>query len=116
MQQNTTDILQHLGYRECHRTGDPNDALAVLASSEYELLLIDWDMPGLYGIEMLKAIRSSSSLCSIRVLMITCNAGRDKITCAASSGVNGYLEKPFSAQLLQEKIATLCEKEKAGAV
>lgn len=115
-QQVTGNALQRLGFRNFHQTGDANTALAILSADEYDLILIDWDMPGLLAIEMLRAIRASSSLLLIPVLMITHKPGRDKITEAAGAGVNGYLVRPFSAQQLQEKIAGLGEEMTADAI
>ncbi len=116
LQQVTMDTLRQLGFSDCRQTGDPNTALSDLACADYGLLLVDWDMPGLYGIELLRAIRGSSSLCSIPVLMVTNDAGRDKLTEAAGSGVNGYLVRPFSAQQLMEKIKSICEEIRADVV
>ena len=67
-------------------------------------LVTDWNMPGLPGIDLLKAVRANPELASLPVLMVTAEAKREQIMEAAEAGVNGYVVKPFTADTLQEKV------------
>lgn len=67
-------------------------------------------MPGMTGIELLKAVREDPDLNSLPVLMVTAEAKKDQIIEAAQAGVNGYVVKPFTATVLQEKIEKIFER------
>jgi len=67
-------------------------------------------MPGMTGIELLRAVRADEKLKSIPVLMVTAEAKRDQIIAAAQAGVNGYVVKPFTAVALKEKIEKIFER------
>jgi two-component system chemotaxis response regulator CheY len=67
-------------------------------------------MPGMTGIDLLKEIRSDQNLASLPTLMVTAEAKRDQIVEAAQAGVNGYVVKPFTAQVLKEKIEKIFER------
>jgi two-component system chemotaxis response regulator CheY len=75
----------------------------------------DWNMPGMTGIELLKAIRTDPKLAHLPVLMVTAEAKREQIIEAAQSGVNGYIIKPFTAQTLQEKLQKIFERMGSAA-
>jgi two-component system, chemotaxis family, chemotaxis protein CheY len=64
----------------------------------------DWNMPGMPGLELLKAVRADPALAKLPVLLVTAEAKREQIVEAAQAGVNGYVVKPFTAQTLKEKI------------
>ena len=72
--------------------------------------MTDWNMPGMTGIELLRAVRADEKLKSIPVLMVTAEAKRDQIIAAAQAGVNGYVVKPFTAVALKEKIEKIFER------
>jgi len=67
-------------------------------------------MPGMQGIDLLRAVRSDPNLSSLPVLLVTAEARRDQIVLAAEAGVNGYIVKPFTAQTLKEKIDKIFER------
>jgi two-component system chemotaxis response regulator CheY len=67
-------------------------------------------MPGMAGIDLLKAVRADARLSALPVLMVTAEAKREQIIEAAQSGVNGYVVKPFTAQTLKEKIDRIFER------
>jgi two-component system chemotaxis response regulator CheY len=79
------------------------------------LVVTDWNMPGMTGIELLRSIRADDKLKHLPVLMVTAEAKRDQIIEAAQAGVNGYIIKPFTAQTLQEKLAKIFERLGAAA-
>ncbi|EQD33060.1 chemotaxis protein CheY, partial [mine drainage metagenome] len=66
--------------------------------------ITDWNMPGMPGLDLIKAVRADARLAKLPVLMLTAEAKRDQIVEAAQAGVNGYVIKPFTAETLKEKL------------
>jgi two-component system chemotaxis response regulator CheY len=85
----------------------------LLQGGDFDFLVTDWNMPGMTGIDLLKAVRADSKLSSLPVLMVTAEAKRDQIVEAATAGVNGYVVKPFTAAALKEKIEKIFERIEA---
>jgi len=104
------NLLRDLGYTNTHEADDGNTALPMLKGGDFDFLVTDWNMPGMTGIELLKQIRSDDQLASLPTLMVTAEAKRDQIIEAAQAGVNGYVVKPFTAQVLKEKIEKIFER------
>ncbi len=104
------NLLRDLGFTNTQEADDGNSALPLLKSSDFDFLITDWNMPGMTGIDLLKAVRSDDKLQSLPVLMVTAEAKREQIIEAAQAGVNGYVVKPFTAQALKEKIEKIFER------
>lgn len=98
------NILRQIGYSNIDEAEDGNGALARLRQDKYDLVVSDWNMPNMSGLELLKAIRTDNSLCSTPVLMVTAEASKEKVVEAIKAGVNNYIVKPFTAEVLKEKI------------
>ena len=109
------NLMRDLGYANTHEADDGLTALPMLKSGGYEFLVTDWNMPGMQGIDLLKAIRNDPQLVSLPVLLVTAEARREQIVEAAEAGVNGYIVKPFTAQTLKEKINKIFERLAATA-
>jgi len=103
-------LLKELGFNNVEEAEDGQDALNKLRGGGFEFVVSDWNMPNLDGLEMLKQIRSDDGLKHLPVLMVTAEAKRDQIIEAAQAGVNGYVVKPFTAQVLKEKIEKIFER------
>ena len=104
------NLLRDLGFTNTHEADDGATGLPMLKSCEYDFLITDWNMPGMTGIDLLKALRADDKTKSLPVLMVTAEAKREQIVMAAEAGVNGYIVKPFTAQTLQEKIEKIFER------
>ncbi|PID43394.1 MAG: chemotaxis protein CheY [Gammaproteobacteria bacterium] len=104
------NLLRDLGFTNTDEADDGNTALPMLQTGKYDFLVTDWNMPGMTGIELLRAVRSDDSLKNLPVLMVTAEAKRDQIVAAAQAGVNGYVVKPFTAAVLKEKIEKIFER------
>ncbi len=104
------NLLRDLGFTNTHEADDGSTALPMLKSGDFDFLVTDWNMPGMSGIDLLKEVRSDGKLASLPVLMVTAEAKRDQIIEAAQAGVNGYVVKPFTAQVLKEKIDKIFER------
>lgn len=107
------NLLRDLGFTNTHEADDGSTALPMLRGGDYDFLVTDWNMPGMTGIDLLKEVRADDKLGSMPVLMVTAEAKRDQIIEAAQAGVNGYVVKPFTAQVLKEKIDKIFERVEA---
>ncbi|MBL6990167.1 MAG: response regulator [Bacteriovoracaceae bacterium] len=102
-------MLTKIGYTNL---SDANDGIAAwtkleqahLEKQPYEFVIADWNMPNLSGLDFLKKLRADSNYKSLPFLMITASAEQDNIVAAVRAGVSNFVVKPFSAQVLQEKI------------
>ncbi len=97
-------VLQDMGYEHIHEANDGATALPLLKSLPFDLLITDWTMPKLPGIELVRAVRRDPQLARLPVLMVTAEVKRDQIVEATHAGVNGYILKPFTEQALTAKV------------
>lgn len=104
------NLLGDLGFKNIEEADDGNTALPKLQSGNFDFLVTDWNMPGMTGIDLLKAVRADPNLASLPVLMVTAESKREQIIEAAQAGVNGYVVKPFTAGTLEEKITKIFER------
>ena len=98
------NLLNDLGYANVAEADDGKTALPMLQAGGFDFLVTDWNMPGMPGLDLLKAVRADPKLAKMPVLMLTAEAKREQIIEAAQAGVNGYVIKPFTAITLKEKI------------
>ncbi|MNC71785.1 Chemotaxis protein CheY [compost metagenome] len=82
----------------------------MLHTGSFDFLITDWNMPGMSGIDLLNYVRADDRVKHLPVLMVTAEAKREQIIKAAQAGVNGYVIKPFTAQVLKEKIERIFER------
>ena len=104
------NLLRELGFNNTVEADDGLTALPILHAGGIDFLVTDWNMPGMQGIDLLKAIRADAKLASIPVLMVTAETKREQIMVAAQAGVNGYVVKPFTAGTLKDKIDKIFER------
>ncbi len=109
------NLLNDLGFTNTAEADDGTTALVELQKSKFDFVVTDWNMPGMPGIDLLKAIRADESLAKIPVLMVTAEAKREQIIEAAQAGVNGYIIKPFTAATLEDKLAKIFERMEKAA-
>lgn len=103
-------ILKELGFDNVEEAEDGNDALAKLRAGKFDFVVSDWNMPNLDGLEMLKAIRADDKLKALPVMLVTAEAKKENIIEAAKAGASGYVVKPFTAAVLEEKLNKIFEK------
>lgn len=108
------NLLRDLGFTNTSEADDGLTALPMLQTGKFDFLVTDWNMPGMQGIDLLKAVRADANLASLPVLMITAESKKDQIVEAAQAGVNGYVVKPFTAATLKEKIDKIFERIEAA--
>jgi two-component system, chemotaxis family, chemotaxis protein CheY len=98
------NLLNDLGYPNVEEADDGKTALPMLQTGAFDFLITDWNMPGMPGLDLIKAVRGDAKLAKMPVLMLTAEAKREQIIEAAQAGVNGYVIKPFTAETLKEKL------------
>jgi two-component system chemotaxis response regulator CheY len=104
------NLLRDLGFTNISEADDGSTALPMLKEGSFDFVVTDWNMPGMQGIDLLKAIRADSNLSHIPVLLITAEAKKEQIVMAAQAGVNGYIVKPFTAATLNAKLDKIFER------
>ena len=103
----------------CHGAGgfDTNDAVEdglkawkLLTEGHYDIILTDWNMPNMNGLELVKKVRSEGTHQKTPIIMITTEGGKGEVITALKAGVNNYIVKPFNAEVLKEKLDGVIKK------
>lgn len=106
MRRITRTLLKQLGYSNCIEAEDGKQGLEMLNNDpSIEFVVSDWNMPNMTGLELLAAVRASEKLRKMPFLMVTAEAEQENIMAAVKAGVSNYIVKPFTAQVLQDKLA-----------
>jgi len=97
--------LRNLGFSNYVEAADGKEALVKLAADDsINFVITDWNMPVLSGLELTRAIRSDQKLSSLPILMVTTRGVKEDIIEALQAKVNNYVVKPFTPQVLNDKI------------
>ena len=95
--------LQAVGVPQATEAADGNEAVALFAPGQFDLVLTDWNMPGKTGLEVIQDIRARDP--KVPIIMVTTEAEKGRVMQAIQAGVSDYLVKPFTADTLREKLA-----------
>ena len=98
------NIMKQLGFANVEEAENGKDALDKLKAEAFGFVISDWNMPVMTGIELLRAIRADDKLKALPVLMVTAEAQKENLVEAIQAGVSNYIVKPFTAEVLQEKM------------
>jgi len=99
-----TLILQKLGF-ECYPAGNGQEALTVVnAHPDICLAMVDWNMPVMNGLEFVQHLRRSVPSDAMKVIMVTTETELEQMTAALEAGVDEYIMKPFTSEVVQEKL------------
>jgi two-component system chemotaxis response regulator CheY len=104
------NLLKQGGYENVVEAEDGVAALKVIKSQQIDFIISDWNMPNMTGIELLKAVRADAEISATPFLMVTAEALQDNVIAAVKAGVSNYIVKPFTAEVLSEKITKITEK------
>jgi two-component system chemotaxis response regulator CheY len=104
------NLLNELGFQNTMEADDGATAVPMLESRHVDFVVLDWNMPKMSGIELLRWIRANEKLAKLPVLMVTAEAKREQIIEAAQAGGDGYIVKPFTAATLKEKLDKVFER------
>ena len=99
--------LKELGFSDLSEAEDGAAGLKKAGEEPVDLIVSDWNMPNMTGLEFLKAVRADANLKGIAFIMVTSEADKEKIMEAVQAGVNQYIVKPFNAVQLEEKIKAI---------
>ena len=100
----TKSILKIADYTDITQATDGAEALVLLDEETFDLVICDWDMPNMNGLELLVEIRKTEQLKHIPFLMLTGNTDKEKVDVAIKAGANDYVIKPIQPSVLLEKI------------
>lgn len=100
-------ILRQLGFKNIDTATDGTKALEALRASKFDLVLSDWNMEPMSGIDLLKHVRADAALKHLPFILITAESKAENIIAAKQAGVNNYIIKPFNANTLKEKLSAV---------
>ncbi len=96
------NILKQIGFTNIVEADDGNTALKELKKEKFDLILCDWNMPEMPGIDLLKTLKADEKLKDIPFVMVTAEAQKENIIEAIKAGTNSYIVKPFTAETINE--------------
>ena len=102
-----SNLLKQLGFHNVDTATDGNDALSKLNGSKFDFIISDWNMEPMTGIELLKKVRADEKLKHIPFIMITAESKTENVIAAQQAGVSNYIVKPFNAETLKGKMASV---------
>ncbi|WNM56795.1 chemotaxis response regulator CheY [Candidatus Nitrospira allomarina] len=98
------NVLRQIGFSDIVEAENGQDALTKLKAGGFGLVVSDWNMPVMQGIELLRAVRADTELKTLPFLMVTAEAQKENLIEAVQAGVSNYVVKPFTAEVLQGKL------------
>jgi two-component system, chemotaxis family, chemotaxis protein CheY len=101
------NLLKQLGFDNVDEAADGREALAKLKTKKYGLVISDWNMEPMTGYELLREVRADELLKATPFIMVTAESKTENVIAAKKAGVNNYIVKPFNAQTLKAKIASV---------
>ena len=103
-----TNVLARLGHTDVVLAANGREALKRLENEQIDFVITDWYMPEMSGIEFLRMLRSREATKDVPIVVVTANGSRDDVAQAIELRVNGYVLKPFTAETLKDRIASVC--------
>lgn len=101
------NLLKQLGFNNIDEATDGGMALGKLRDKSYGLVISDWNMEPMSGLQLLKEVRSDEKLKSMPFIMITAESKTENVIAAKAAGVNNYIVKPFNAETLKKKMSAV---------
>ncbi|WP_413293463.1 response regulator [Bdellovibrio sp. HCB185ZH] len=103
------NTLKAMGFKNIQEAGDGEEGLKVLMQSNnpgssIQLVISDWNMPKMKGLDLLKHVRATSEWQNLPFVLLTSESERDQVTEAVLAGVSQYIVKPFSAKIFEDKL------------
>jgi len=104
------NLLKQIGYTDIEEAEDGAQALSKLQNGGFGLVVSEGNVPNMDGLDMLKAVRQDPGIKDMPVLMVTAEAEKEKVITAIQAGVNNYVVKPFTGEILKEKLDKIFDK------
>jgi two-component system, chemotaxis family, chemotaxis protein CheY len=102
------NTLARLGYKDILEGADGVEGWEALdANPDVEMLITDWNMPEMNGLELVKKVRADQRFVDMPIIMVTTEGGKAEVITALKAGVNNYIVKPFTPQVLKEKLGAV---------
>jgi two-component system chemotaxis response regulator CheY len=101
------NLLNQIGFSNVDEASDGSEALAKAQQKDYGLIISDWNMQPMTGLQLLQAVRADARLKHVPFIMVTAESKTENVVAAKQAGVNNYIVKPFNAAVLKGKIATV---------
>lgn len=99
--------LKGIGFEDVIEAGDGEEAFGMLGKNTVDFIITDWNMPNMTGIDLTKKIRTTDEMKNIPIIMVTTRGQKEDILQALKANVNNFIVKPFTPQILREKIAAV---------
>ena len=107
------NLLKQLGFENIQEASDGKQALERFELCKYDLVISDWNMEPMTGYELLKSVRSDPAHAETKFIMITAESATENVIAAKRAGVNNYIIKPFTAEILRGKIEAVFQQQVA---
>jgi two-component system chemotaxis response regulator CheY len=104
------NLLKQSGHENVVEAEDGLSALQIIKTQTIDFIISDWHMPNMTGLDLLKSVRADKDVSDTPFLMVTAETLPDNMISAVRAGVSSYIVKPFTAEVLSEKIAKIMEK------
>lgn len=101
------NLLKQLGFKNVIQATDGSMALRLLHETNFGLIISDWNMEPMTGLQLLKEVRADAKLKPTPFIMVTAESKTENVVAAKEAGVNNYIVKPFNAETLKQKISTV---------
>ena len=102
------NVLARLGYTDVVLVSNGREALKRIETEQFDLVITDWYMPEMSGIEFLRTLRAKADTQNVPIVIVSANGSKEDVAQAIQLRVNGYVLKPFTAETLKDRIATIC--------
>jgi two-component system chemotaxis response regulator CheY len=101
------NLLRQLGFVNIDEATDGSMALQLLRGGSYGLVISDWNMEPMTGLQLLREVRADAKLKSVPFIMVTAESKSENVVAAKEAGVSNYIVKPFNAETLQAKMVSV---------
>ncbi|HLN25794.1 MAG TPA: response regulator [Patescibacteria group bacterium] len=101
------NLLKQLGFNNIDEATDGSMALQAMRGASYGLVISDWNMEPMTGLQLLREVRSDAKLKSTPFIMITAESKSENVIAAKEAGVSNYIVKPFNAETLKAKMVSV---------
>ena len=102
-------FLKDVGFFHLASANGGKEAFQKMERTQFDIVICDWNMPGMSGLEILKTIKTNEKYKSTAFMMVTASSEMDKVKEAVENGIDGYIVKPFQANVLYEKVISILE-------
>lgn len=101
------NLLEQLGFKNVDEASDGSTAWSMLNNKTYDLVISDWNMQPMTGLDLLKKVRENPRSSNLPFIMVTAEAKAENVAAARAAGVNSYIIKPFTVAVLKQKMQSV---------